>query len=112
MSTVPAKQIPETPPSETVEERFRRLEAVWTAETGYLSSYTDIVEHSAFQEIIRLGEAVVPLMLRDLEERPQLWVWALPEITGADPVSPGEGGNIAKMSAAWVRWGREHGYRW
>jgi hypothetical protein len=77
---------------ETLAERFRRLEATWTAETGYLSSYTDIVEHPAFREIIRLGEAVVPLMLRDLEERPRLWVWALPEITGADPVPPGEGG--------------------
>src|SRR5207244_8223327 len=98
------------PPTETVEERFRRLEAKWTAETGYLSSYTDIVEHPAFQEIIRLGEAIVPFMLRDLDERPRLWVWALPEITGADPVPPGEGGNIAKMSEAWLRWGREHGY--
>jgi hypothetical protein len=41
MSTGPVKQVPETPPSETVEERFRQLEATWTAETGYLSSYTD-----------------------------------------------------------------------
>jgi hypothetical protein len=74
------------PAAETIEERFRRLEATWTAETGYLSSYTAIVEHPTFQEIIGLGEAVVPLLLRDLEERPRLWVWALPDITGADPV--------------------------
>ena len=51
-------------------------------------------------------------MMRDLEERPQLWVWALPEITGADPVPAADRGNIRKMSAVWLQWGREHGYQW
>ena len=111
MASIPQTQTPAAPSPETV-ERFRRLEATWTAETGYLSSYTAIVEHPAFREIIRLGEAVVPLMLRDLEERPRLWVWALPEITGTDPVPPEEAGNIAKMSEAWLRWGKAYGYRW
>src|SRR5271166_2974461 len=111
MAPVP-KTHPPAAAAETVEERFRRLEAIWTAETGYLSSYTDIVENQAFREIIGLGEAVVPLMMRDLEERPRLWVWALPEITGANPVPAGEGGNIAKMSDAWLRWGKAKGYRW
>jgi hypothetical protein len=97
-------------PAETIGERFRRLEAIWAAEIGYLSSYTDIVNHPAFREIISLGEAVVPLMLRDLEERPRIWVWALPEITGADPVPPGEAGNISKMSETWLRWGKAKGY--
>ena len=112
MASIPARQTPAAPAAETIEQRFRRLEATWTAETGFLSSHTDIVEHPAFREIIRLGEAVVPLLLRDLEGRPRLWVWALPEITGADPVPPGEAGNIAKMSEAWLRWGRAKGYRW
>jgi hypothetical protein len=111
MAPVPDKQ-PPNPPAETIEERFRRLEATWNAETAYLSSYTDIVEHPAFQEIICMGEAVLPLMLRDLEERPRLWVWALPEITGADPVPPSEAGNIATMSEAWLRWAKMRGYRW
>jgi hypothetical protein len=48
-------------------------------------------------------------MLRDLEERPRLWVWALPDITGTDPVPASDRGNISKMSEAWVRWGRANG---
>jgi hypothetical protein len=112
MAAVPGRQTQETPSAKTLEERFRRLEAEWMAEVGHLSSYTAVVNHPAFREIVALGEAVVPLMLRDLEERPKLWVWALPEITGADPVATGDAGKIAKMSAAWVRWGREHGYQW
>jgi hypothetical protein len=112
MTLPPAQQTSVQQPAETVEQRFRRLEAVWTAETDFLSSDTDIVEHPAFQEIVRMGEGVVPLMLRDLAERPRLWVWALPLITGADPVPPADRGNITKMSEAWLRWGKEHGWKW
>jgi hypothetical protein len=112
MSILPAEQPSGTPAAETLEERFRRLEATWLGEVGFSSSSTELRSHPAFREIIGLGEAVVPLMLRDLEERPRLWVWALPRITGADPVPASDRGNIAKMSAAWLRWGREHGYRW
>src|SRR5437016_10016765 len=111
MASVPLNQSPARQPAETVEGRFRRLESTWMAEVGHLSSYTAIVNHAAFREIVSMGEAVVPLMLRDLEEQPKLWVWALPEITGADPVAQGDGGKIAKMSEAWLRWGREHGYQ-
>jgi hypothetical protein len=111
MSTVPAKQTPMPPPAETVEERFRRLEATWTAEVGHFSSPAVLCGHPAFQEIIGLGEAVVPLMLRDLEERPRLWVWALPEITGVNPVPAPDRGKIRKMTEAWLRWAKENGYR-
>jgi hypothetical protein len=111
MASLPIKQTPVQPSTETIEQRFRRLESVWNAETAYLSSYPDIVGHPAFQEIIRMGTAVVPLMLRDLEERPRLWVWALPEITGANPVPVADAGHIARMSEAWLCWGRENGFR-
>jgi hypothetical protein len=112
MSTVPTRQTTDSPPPETVEQRFRRLEATWFAEVGFSSSPTEICSHWAFQEIIRMGEVVVPLMLRDLEERPRLWVWALPDITGADPVPPSDRGKIARMSEVWLRWGKEQGYKW
>ena len=112
MASVPLNHVSTTPLTETTEERFRRLEAKWMAETGHLSSYQAIVGHPAFREIVSIGEAVIPLMLRDLSERPRLWVWALPEMTGVDPVPPADGGKIAEMTEAWLRWGREHGYRW
>lgn len=111
MASVPLNQASVPPPAETIEQRFRRLEAKWMNETGHLSSYTAIISHAAFREIVSMGEAAVPLMLRDLKERPRLWVWALPEITGTDPVSPDDAGKVAKMTAAWLQWGRDHGYR-
>jgi hypothetical protein len=111
MASVPTRPTP-APPPETIEERFRRLETQWEEETAYLSSSTAIVEHPAFQEIIRLGPAVLPLMLRDLEQGPRLWVWALPALTGADPVPAEDRGNIPRMRDAWLSWARANGYRW
>ncbi len=96
---------------ESVAHHFRELEAAWRADTYVLSSYSAIVGHPAFREIVGLGMAVVPMMLADLERRPELWVWALPEITGEDPVPAEDVGNITRMSEAWVRWGRENGYQ-
>jgi hypothetical protein len=97
---------------EVVERRFRELEARWVRETGHLSSSMQLRNHAAFEEIIQLGQLVVPLMLRDLQERPRLWVWALPVITGDDPVPPADSGDIAKMTQAWLQWGKAKGYSW
>jgi hypothetical protein len=63
MIPTPIKPIPETP-WETVEERFQRLAAAWHRDTDYLSSMADADSHPAYQEIIRLGPEVVPLLLR------------------------------------------------
>src|SRR5262249_203682 len=98
--------------TESLEARFERLAAVWRAETAVLSSTTPMAEHPAYQEIIRMGSAVVPLLLRDLEKEPEHWFWALQVLTGANPVSPEDEGNLDKMTAAWLSWGRENGYHW
>ncbi len=109
MSTLTTKD-PET--IDTIEQRFRTLEAAWNADTAHLSTPAKIINHPAFQEIIGLGMAVVPFMLRDMEARPRLWVWALPRIIGLDPLSEGDRTNIAKASNAWLQWAKENGYEW
>jgi hypothetical protein len=112
MAALPVTSAPDGKAVETSEQRFRRLEAVWGSATMYLSDAHKIIEHPAFQEIIGMGEVVIPFMLRDLEKEPRQWVWALPRITGANPVRPEEAGNSRQLADAWLRWGREHGYRW
>jgi hypothetical protein len=112
MSTVPAKQTPATEPAETIEERFQRLASVWRAETACVSSSSELVAHPAFQEIVGMGPAVIPLLLRALENRTGHWHRALRRITGVDPVPPADRGNIDKAAEAWLRWGKEQGYEW
>ncbi len=98
--------------TETLEQRFRRLDALWRKETAYQSSSTKIKSHPAFREVVAMGEVVVPLLLRDLQSNASLWVWALPEITGEDPAPPEDRGNIARMTEAWLRWGKDKGLTW
>ena len=110
MSTLPAKEKPAPEPAESIEEKFRRLAAAWLAGTSFVSSSSDLVAHPAFQEIVGMGPAVLPLLLRELENRTGPWHRALRRITGADPVPPADRGTIDKAAEAWLRWGKEQGY--
>jgi hypothetical protein len=95
-----------------VEERFQQLASVWRKEVAPLSSVTAMSQHPAYQEIIALGPDVVPILLRELEQRPDHWFVALHELTGAAPVPPEDRGKLDRMAAAWLRWAKEHGYPW
>jgi hypothetical protein len=108
----PAKQAGATEPVETIEEKFRRLASVWRAETAYVSSSSDLVAHPTFQEIVGMEVPVIPLLLRELENRTGHRHRALRQITGTDPVPPSDRGDIDKAAEAWLRWGKEQGYEW
>jgi hypothetical protein len=109
---MPAKHTGATEPVETVEEKFRRLASTWRAETAYVSSSSDLVAHPAFQAIVGMGPAVIPLLLRELEHRTGHWHRALRLITSADPVPAADRGDIDKAAEAWLRWGKEQRYKW
>jgi hypothetical protein len=94
----------------TEEAKFRALAARWRHETLNLSSTSQMAMHPAYQRIIGMGMAVVPLILRELQEQPDWWFWALQSITGIDPVSPNCRGSLPDMAAAWLKWGRENEY--
>lgn len=89
-----------------LEKAFQSLARQWKEACGLLSSTSAMVSHPAYQSIIALGEPVVPLLLRDLEKEPVHWFEALKAITGEDPVSPSDWGNIPAMTNAWLAWGR------
>lgn len=93
-----------------VEQKFRRLADQWRNETMFSSSSTDRLSHDAYLKIIGMGHPVVPLMLRELEQRGGHWFLALHVITEADPVRPEDIGNIKKMKEAWLQWGRQNHY--
>jgi hypothetical protein len=57
-----------------------------------------------------MGPDAIPLILRELQRRPEHWFWALNAITREDPIDPEYAGNVRKMTQAWLEWGRERGY--
>jgi hypothetical protein len=95
-----------------IEKRFRDLVTTWKRERGPHSASARLAEHPAYQQIIRLGPAVIPLLLRELEERPDHWFRALHALTGANPVAAESQGKVREMAVAWLQWGREQGYQW
>jgi len=109
MAIVPSQP---TAPPETLEQRFDRLADEWDKATAYLSSMDKASRHPAYQEIIRMGEAVLPYLLRDLEATQRHWFIALKQITGTNPIPLDDAGNVPKMADAWLRWAKEKGYQW
>jgi hypothetical protein len=95
---------------ETVAQKFRALADLWREETAHLSSITQIAMHPAYQQIIGMGQGVIPFILQELAKEPNQWFWALRALTGIDPVPPLERGRIRNMAAAWLHWGREEGH--
>lgn len=95
-----------------VGKRFKALVAAWRATRGHHSRIDRLVMNDAYQAIIGLGPAAVPLLLREMEERPDHWDWALRAITETDPVTKECWGDLKAIASAWVRWGRINGYQW
>lgn len=93
----------------SLEERFREHAEKWERETMHLSSTTKRVLHPSYQIIMGMGPDVVPLLLRDLQQNRRAWFWALYHLTQENPIDPADAGNIDKMVAAWVRWGKRKG---
>jgi hypothetical protein len=96
----------------SVEQRFRQLTATWEQAVAHQSSSTIRQRHPAYQEIIALGESVVPLLLRDLENTRRHWFAALQAITGANPIPAEHAGRIDAMAEDWLAWGKNQGYQW
>lgn len=97
-------------PGQTVElaQLFSELAQQWRRETAAYSVVQKKVLHPAYQRIIGLGPAVIPLILRELRREPGHWFWALHVLTGEDPTPAGS--TFQEGVEAWLTWGREQGF--
>ncbi len=82
----------------------------WRRETAPLSSITEMVLHPAYQRIIGMGRAALPFILAELVRQPGHWFWALRAITGENPVTEEDRGNLLRMRDAWVRLAHRRGW--
>jgi hypothetical protein len=93
--------------TESVHTKFKRLLAEWKEQTAHMSYATTAAMLPSYQQIIGMGEPVLPFILKELKERPAHLFWALRAISGADPVPAEDRGHIDKMIKAWIKWGRQ-----
>ena len=90
-------------------DTFDRLTAQWRDETGMSSSISRKVRHPAYRAIIKMNLPVVPLILRDMQQRPGHWFVALKIITGENPVQCA-GMTFQQATDAWIAWGIRRGH--
>jgi hypothetical protein len=91
------------------EQKFDRLVQQWRQETMFKSRAADITSHFAYYQIIGMGSKAVPLILRQVQQGEGHWFLALRALTGENPVTAEEAGNLTKMARAWVEWGKQRG---
>ena len=96
------------PRSPNIELEFKAHVEKWRKETQHTSSLTKMIAHPSYRRIMGMGSDVLPLMLRELKERPDHWLVALNAITGEDPVPADSKFNEAVD--VWLAWGVEKGY--
>lgn len=99
-----------TAPEPALARRFRDLVREWKAATPLTSSITEMATHPAYQQIIGMGKEAIPLILKELQQDPDHWFWALKAITSEDPVPAADRGKLRPMTQAWLAWAKDHGY--
>ncbi len=88
-------------------ERFNRLATEWNNETAHYSVSFKRSMHSAYQQIIGMGEKALPHIFRRLRDDPgRDWFWALKAITGEDAAANETG--VESAIQAWLRWAERH----
>ena len=90
---------------------FQDLVRQWHKERGVRSSIEKMARCGAYQTIIAMGRRAIPLILRQIESEgddPDHWFWALHVIANDDPVPPEDRGDLKRMAAAWLDWGRRN----
>jgi hypothetical protein len=93
-----------------LEMTFNRLSEAWKQQTSGYTSVASMVMHPAYLEIISYGEQMIPYILKDLQQKPSHWFIALKTLNkNHSPVNPEDAGNIKKMTAAWIAWGKANG---
>lgn len=90
-------------------DKFYILASQWQSEVAGMSSMAQMSQHPAYQEIINLGQQIVPLLLLELKANPLYWLTALSQITEENPVKPEHRGRIKQMALDWMEWGKNRG---
>src|SRR2546429_6566575 len=93
-----------------VERKFEELKNVWIRDTRFFSISAQKIVHPAYLKIIKFAEAAVPLILNELQRRPDFWFAALEAITEENPVPAEHLGDVRAMAQDWIEWGRRRGY--
>jgi hypothetical protein len=81
---------------------FHALAEKWKRETGHLSIVQQKAMHPFYQAIIGLGEKALPILIKELDQSPRDWFWALRAITRENPVD--DDVTVEEAVESWKKW--------
>jgi hypothetical protein len=90
------------PVASDLAREFEALANEWHAATDHLSIVWQKAMHPAYQQIIGMGQRIVPHILEELESRGGWWFWALESITRENPAKDSTG--RADAIQKWREW--------
>jgi hypothetical protein len=93
-----------SPRGAPLSEQFARLADQWKLGIGAISDPQEIRALPGFAELVRLGQDIIPLVLKELDKEPTYWFEVLADITGHDPTPSEHAGDVDEMISAWKRW--------
>lgn len=94
-------------PEQDLANRFNALAELWEQETGGHSMFHFRRRHPAYQEVLVIGEPLIPLLLQRMQGPDPFWFEALAEITGQNPATAATPGKIREIVDCWLEWGRQ-----
>ncbi len=84
--------------------RFIRLRDQWISETLFFSNPELIYNNGAYQNIIGLGQGMLPYIFEDMRYSPNHWFYALRQLTQVNPVKKEHRGDMQLMTEDWLNW--------
>ena len=86
-------------------DEFRELVRRWRLQTAASSSVMTMIEDPNFRQIVKMGRAAVPLVVKELKIHRDFLFMALSLILPNEIVIPESAkGKPQEMSDAWLRW--------
>ena len=92
-------------------KRFQELTDLWKNDIhlSISSNPNDVLKNEAYKEIIAMGSAALPLILKDYDQNGGAWAVALGHIVGQSPVKETSRGKLDLVRLDWLEWGRKQG---
>lgn len=84
--------------------RFEELATELENDCMFVSSPNQVVSHASYREIVGMGGKIIPLLIKRLDNQPTLWLLALQDITGLNPIKRQNRGNIPMVINDWKNW--------
>lgn len=94
-------------------EKFTLYKKEWLKETAYHSNPNIITDNKNYKEIIKLGKAVIPLILEDIRKKNTIFWWdALDRLTDVYIFIPEEHrGNVTEINKIYLEELEKRGFK-